>query len=48
MTTQEMKVQKKIRKMIIRELKRGTYKEIGNRSNAIKLAIYNSDPLRLY
>ena len=38
---------KKIRRMIIKELKRGTYKEIGNRSNAIKFAIHNSDPFEI-
>ena len=38
---------KKIRKMITKELRKGSYIEIGNRAKAIKHAIQNSEPLEI-
>jgi len=38
---------KKIRKMITKELAKGSYVEIGNRAKAIKYAIKNSKPLEI-
>ena len=38
---------KKIRKMITKELRKGSYIEIGNRAKAIKYAIQNAEPLEI-